>query len=501
MSLRDRFLRFDRALEKRGVPPLTAWWRDGIGAWLDSYEAGGALELWACVGRGAAKSTALYKLATFFALFGDFTVPPGERHFAIILSRLKEEASKGVQIINRWLDLLDVPHSLAGDVIELADKPRGIRVVAASVSAASGWRAFFVGKDERSKWPSGETADREASEIDASAAAMTATHPTAPIVSFGSAWARFGSFYEAIDSGTDASKHVLGPTPTWIAAPHVTEESTRKKERDEAMWRREYACIASEEHEESIFKAVLLDAAARAEPVLGCERELHYVAAMDPAMHRNAWTFCIATRRWVGGVVKRSIVLAREWKGSSERPLLPEVVLTEIRDLLLPYGLGLVRSDQHHGDSLQAIGRRLTPPLSVVIEPTTQTSKHTMYENLATWLADGALEIPPDPQIRADLLAVRRKLTVSGFTIQLPTTGDGRHADYAPAVALALTRPIACPPEPVRVLSPEERCERERAQIDASTAQHIQRMQERKVRERLEAWYQDRDLFGGDGDL
>jgi hypothetical protein len=283
VTLRDRFLRFDDALADLGVPPLTEWWRNGIGEWLDSYESGGALELWACVGRGAAKSTALYKLATFFALFGDFTVPPGERHFAIILSRLKEEASKGIQIIKRWLVLLDVPHSLAGDVIELDDSPRGIRVVAASVSAASGWRAFFVGKDERSKWPSGDTADREASEIDASAAAMTATHPTAPIVSFGSAWARFGSFYEAIDSGTDASKHVLGPTPTWIAAPHVTEESTRKKERDEAMWRREYACIASEEHEESIFKAVLLDAASRKEAVIGREDGCSYVAAMDPA--------------------------------------------------------------------------------------------------------------------------------------------------------------------------------------------------------------------------
>src|SRR6185437_10983458 len=139
-------------------------------------------------------------------------------------------------IIDNWLDLLEVPHHLAGDVIEIGDMPRGIRVVAASVAAASGWRAYFVGKDERSKWPASGIEERAAEEIDTSATAMTATHALAPIVSFGSAWGAFGGFYEAITSGTDSSKHVLGPTPTWVAAPHISEESTRRKERDPSKW-------------------------------------------------------------------------------------------------------------------------------------------------------------------------------------------------------------------------------------------------------------------------
>jgi hypothetical protein len=219
MSLRARFVAFDDRLASLGVPPLTAWWRAGIGEWLDRYEAGGPLELWACVGRGAAKSTALYKLATFFALFGAFAVPPGERHFAVVLSRLKEEASKGINIIDRWLDLLGVPHRTAGDVVELDALPRGIRVVAASVAAASGWRGFFVAKDERSKWPMSGVEELEASEIDTSASAMTATHPRAAVCAFGSAWGDFGSFFEAVAAGTNEQRHVLGPAATWIAAP------------------------------------------------------------------------------------------------------------------------------------------------------------------------------------------------------------------------------------------------------------------------------------------
>jgi len=243
VSLRARFLEFDDALASRGVPPLTQWWRDGIGAWLDAYEQGQVLELWACVGRGSAKSTALYKLALFFMLFGDFVVPPGERHFAIVLSRLKEEAAKGITIIASWLDLLGVPYRLVGDVIELVDMPRGIRVVAASVAASSGWRAFFIGRDERSKWPTGGVEEMDAEEIDASSTAMTATHPLAPTVTTGSAWGAIGKFYNTITAGSDDGKIVLGPAATWVAAPHVKEADLRRKEKDPKKFAREYLCV------------------------------------------------------------------------------------------------------------------------------------------------------------------------------------------------------------------------------------------------------------------
>jgi hypothetical protein len=240
MSLREQFIGFDDELASHGVPPLTAWWREGVGQWLDAYESGRVLELWACAGRGSAKSTALYKLATFFTLFGDFTIPPGERHFAIVLSRLVSEAGKGISIIAAWLRLLGVDHVSKGDVVEIVGSPRGIRVVAASVGAASGWRAYFVGKDERSKWAMGGAEELDAEEVDTSATAMTATHPLAPVVTVGSAWGDFGGFHDAIASGTDADKVVLGPVPTWIAAPHILEADLRRRERDPRKFAREY---------------------------------------------------------------------------------------------------------------------------------------------------------------------------------------------------------------------------------------------------------------------
>ena len=296
MSLRSDFISMDDRLAAHGVPPLTGWWRQGVGDWLDAYELGDCLELVACAGRGSAKSTVIYKLAAFFSLFGLFTIPIGERHYAIVLSRLKEEAQKAPGIISAWLALLGVPHRVAGDVIELTDALRGIRVVAASVAATSGWRAYFVGKDERSKWPSEGVSDLDAEEIDTSSSAMTATHDRAPVVTGGSAWGNFGPFFEAVTGGSDARRHILGPVPTWVAAPHISEESTRRKERNPARWAREYACIF-QDGAASAFASEEIDAAIRELPA-GCEVVSTPVIVTDASAGRgDSWTWCAVS--WV----------------------------------------------------------------------------------------------------------------------------------------------------------------------------------------------------------
>jgi hypothetical protein len=440
--LRERFLEFDDALAAKGVPPLTEWWRAGIGGWLDAYEGLHVLELWACVGRGSAKSTALYKLAVFFALFVDFQVPPGEVHYAIVLSRLKEEAAKGVGIIHRWLELLGIPHGLAGDVIELPEMRRGVRVVAASVAAASGWRSFFVAKDERSKWPESEILEREADEIDASAGAMTATHALAPTVTVGSAWFAFGSFHETIAAGTTAERVVLGPTATWIAAPHITEASTRKKERNPAKWQREYACVPTTEAEESVFDAVLVEAAMRPNAAdVPPEPNTLYLGAMYPSLGRNGFSFVICGLRYLSGRMRASVVLAREWRSKGAK-LDPGSVLEVIAGLARPYGVRRIITDQFHAETLASIATRMELGITIEIDKPTAQERLARFENVATRFADHAVELPRHPQIRADLLAVRRRLTAgaNGFVIHLPTSGDGRHCDWVPPIILCLSR-------------------------------------------------------------
>jgi hypothetical protein len=444
MSLRSDFEAFDDRLASHGVPPLTDWWRLGIGDWLDSYEAGGALELWACVGRGASKSTALSKLAAFFTLFGDFAVPPGERHFAIVLSRLKEEAAKAIVIIASWLRLLGVAHHVAGDVIELEASPRGIRVVAASVAASSGWRAYFVGRDERSKWPASGIDERDAEEIDTSSTSMTATHAHAPVITFGSAWVALGAFHEAITKGSTADRVVLGPTPTWVAAPHISEESCRKKERNPSKFAREYASIASDAHDEALIDAHLVDRAMRAEPGdVEPEVNVSYSAAMDPSLGRNAWSFVLTGVRLVAqGKMKASVVLHREWRAPRGDVLDPGAILTAIAGYCSRYGVSEVRTDQFHGETLAALAETLRLPLTVLVDKPTAAERLARYEGLLLRFLDDVIELPRDSLVRADLLAVRRRISANAgaWLITMAVSADGRHADYAPAIALALER-------------------------------------------------------------
>jgi len=453
MSLRARFLELDDALATHGVPPLTAWWREGVSRWLDAYETGQVLELWACVGRGAAKSTCLYKLALFFTLFGEFTIAPGERHYAIVLSRLVEEATKGLKIIDAWLTMLGAPHRLAGDVIELVDMPRGVRVVAASVAASSGWRSYFIAKDERSKWPSSGIEELDAEEIDTSAAAMTATHPTAPVLSFGSAWGAFGRFYDAITSGTDSSKVVLGPAPSWVAAPHLDREALRRKERDPKKFAREY---------ESVFQSAATSA-LDPDQVRACLRPCrmgHPLSApfvgFDSSMGRGdaaAWVLA----QWgqpefdeselyeYTDVVEHGVPMRimtegpggnRKRKATAPEPMKPELfvhgigaltgkfasrgitsddVVDAVADCAHRAGARHILSDQYQGfayTSAFAHQRLAYSPQTWSAE-----TKGEALLRLRTWLRDGTLAIEPGPEGEAlvrELLNLQETIRPSG---------------------------------------------------------------------------------------
>ncbi|AKV04563.1 hypothetical protein AKJ09_11226 [Labilithrix luteola] len=486
MSLRSQFFEFDDVLTSHGVRPLTQWWRDGIGEWLDAYEQGQVLELFACVGRGAAKSTVLYKLGLFFTLFGDFDVPPGERHYAVVLSRFKDEATKGILIISGWLRLLGVRHRPAGDVVDIDDMPRGIRVVTASVSATSGWRAYFVGKDERSKWPSGGVADVDAPEIDTSAAAMTATHPLAPVVAVGSAWGDFGSFYEAIASGTDATKVVLGPAPTWVAAPHVTEESTRKKEQDPRKWAREYAC-EFQASAVGAFDSLAVDAcfvSRRLPPdVISAVPTFIIDASSGRA---DAWTW--ARCRWLlpthseYKVERRYSHFAGGWyldfHTDSEGKLVPlksherfapilrfdyvsgvegsgfwrnvsaEKIVKQIAKECKESGAVRVVGDQREAYALTSLFAQQNITFTSIAW--TSANKPEGVETVRRWMRDGQLWLPhergsptsdetrPHQKLRRELLEFEEKITPSG---QLTFGARGnRHDDY---VALLITAALA----------------------------------------------------------
>ena len=221
------------------------------------------------------------------------------------------------------------------------------------------------------------------------------------------------------------------------SSAHLGGESTRRRSATSRKWAREYACIFQESTEESLYPVTLIDRARRTVPGdIPPERDVAYTAAIDPSLGRNAWTLVIAGRRQVDDRIKSSIVVSREWRAPVGQHFDMAAMLIEIAGIVAPYTREIL-TDQFHGESLEAISNRMELGVSVVVDKPTAAERLERYESLLTRLSDDEIELPHDPQLRADLVAVKRKFTQSGFVIHLPTTGDGRHADFAPAVTLA----------------------------------------------------------------
>jgi hypothetical protein len=97
------------------------------------------------------------------------------------------------------------------------------------------------------------------------------------------------------------------------------------------------------------------------------------------------------------------------------------------------YGLDEADTDQLGYDFAAALADNIG--ISLVLVAWNALNKVQAFEALRRRFATEGIGLPPDPAVRADLIAVRKRLTPTGVSIHLPTTGDGRHCDYAPPLA------------------------------------------------------------------
>jgi hypothetical protein len=293
---------------------------------------------------------------------------------------------------------------------------------------------------------------------DCRAAVIGRLLPGAQVISIGSPWAPFGPIYERVmeRQGKPGPDLVIVRAPAHHMNPvHWTPQRIEElRAKDPQVYRTD---ILGEfaDPETSLFSSAELELVTRAAPAVVPPEDGHYyAAAMDPATRGNSWTLCIATRKWTddGLRSKDVVVLAKQWTGSKLAPLSPNAVLKEIAALCRQYRMTYASTDQYAADALRDLARQ--HKLHLRIEPMTAQRNVDVYEGLRAKLADGRVELPPDATLRADLLSVRKRVTQSGVRIELPRTSDGRHADFAPAIALVLDQPIREPdvraPAPIR---------------------------------------------------
>lgn len=282
---------------------------------------------------------------------------------------------------------------------------------------------------------------------------------------------------------------VIVHAPT-LAMNSITVNKTmiaeiRKRDPDAAA--REYDALWSDA-DTVLVPAMHIDDAQRpadafhVEPIEGQS----YVAAMDPATRGNAWTLVIATRHLEKP--HQSVVYNKQWIGSKVAPLNPDDVLKQCKDILERYRVDRAATDQWSADANRAIAKR--HGLYLYDISASQVENVEIFTSMATKFADGEVEVPPDPYIRNDLLGIRKKVS-SRISIVLNKTPDGRHCDYAPAIARVLAMHCG---EPVKV--PPKRGTREFIELQRAM-EKMKAMEEAEKRTRKENRMLNRAALSG----
>lgn len=272
--------------------------------------------------------------------------------------------------------------------------------------------------------------------------------PGAQVLYPGSPWAPFGPVYQMVTErwGSPGRDLVVvrGTGPQMNPSHWTPERCQELRERDPDA----YATDVEGKFlspESSLFDEQMVRRSLRATPVDAPPVEgYQYVAAIDPATRGNAWTLVLGActgRR--NGMRHVSVALARQWIGSKVAPLQPAVVLRDIADICERYGVRVIVTDQYAADALRDLGH--LHGVSLIERPWTSATKLDAFDSLRVRMVTGLVELPPDEALVRDLLAVRRRVTQQTVSIDLPKTPDGRHCDYAPALAALVQQPMGEP--------------------------------------------------------
>ena len=274
--------------------------------------------------------------------------------------------------------------------------------------------------------------------------------PGAQLCGIGSPWAPFGPAYKLVTEAWQAPTRerviirAVGPAMNPV---YWTPERCEELRRRDPMAFRTDVLGEFADPEAALFTADDLSAVTRRDAVeLPPIDGHHYVAAMDPATRADAWTLVVATRLKGG---KLAVVKARQWQATRGAPLSPDEVLREVAEELRPYNVARVATDQWAADALADIGARHS--LYLASEAITAGRKVELFESLRTLVLSRGVELPPVRELLEDIRRVRKRVTQSGISIELPRAG-GRHCDYAFAAALALAQPVGEPADNSRAL-------------------------------------------------
>jgi hypothetical protein len=276
--------------------------------------------------------------------------------------------------------------------------------------------------------------------------------PGAQLVAVTSPWAARGPIYDAVQESWRRPSRFLvigrATGPQMNPVLWTPEACEAERMRPDGAYETD---VLGEfvDPEGGFLSASEVRAATRATPLeLPREAGITYTAAMDPATAGNAWTLVIVGRRpdpdAEGSKDRYFVALARQWQGSPSAPLKAREVFAEIAPILRSYNLRSVHTDRWGGSLLAEHGDYAGVDVEMAKDTPEEISRR--HADFRVRLVDGWLELPPHPVLLADLLSKRKRLQPGGrVTYPSPVTRDGRHADFADAVVLAVAKAMTEP--------------------------------------------------------
>lgn len=285
--------------------------------------------------------------------------------------------------------------------------------------------------------------------------------PGAQIGIPGSPWKPHGPVYDMyVDCYGRPSPDVLfvvadGPSmnPSWF-----TPERCEKLRREDPRAYRTDVLALFADGEDSLLSSLDVEACTRKGGPEELQPNEHPCsAAIDPANRRNAWTLVITRPNAKG---HPEVVLARQWMGSKSAPLASSRVFEQMKPILELYKVDHVWTDQASFNDKFELAQQ--QGITLVEDDFTESNWRAHAKLLEKHVSERTISLPPNAALRADILGIQRRLTARSWQIVLPSTGDGRHGDYAPALCLSLKHL----PEPFVSVEPSGIDETERRVLD-----------------------------------
>lgn len=264
--------------------------------------------------------------------------------------------------------------------------------------------------------------------------------PGAQLWAIGSPWAPIGPVYNTVQTHWGKPGGVLvvrAPAPSLNPVWWTPERCESAREADDEVFRMD---VMGEwgTPETAMFSSPELDKVLRDDELPPKPNEF-YSAAMDPATRGNAWTMVVGGKSATTG--KPTIYAARQWIPGPDFTV--RQVLADISEISRQYRLTHIHTDQWAADLIAELGRQ--DGVTIVDEAWTSKKKVEYFDNLRIMVRECDVQLMNAPHVRSDLLRVKRVLTASGASIRFPETADGRHCDYAPAIAMWANQPMREP--------------------------------------------------------